>query len=750
MTQHTMFRIKSRPISRIAALIAAILLPIAAWGQSAPTAILIYADNESAVKIVDADGFGREAFIGDEILAGETLKTALSTAEIKLNPNGTIVKVARNTGFKVEALAGAPGKDTNEFALLGGKIRTVAARTSTTNAYRIRTPSAVCGVRGTDFSMMVQEGARDAVYVKRGMVEFSRVLADGALESVMVGAGQFADAFASSFAAAPFDPAQLASEAEELEFTNADPASVDQGPEPVAEAAEAVEEKAVASEPALIPEARPATEGEKKEVKKQAESKLLTWLGSVMGFEIGSIVINDTTYSKAIIQPTFYVGKAHVGIYLPIIYTSDLFNPSDWYHPAGNDEWSFGFGQWSTSPLEAAGDAIADLALKIRFVEYGNRYSDPVYFNIGNLNSMTIGHGIIMRNFANDADFPAVRRIGLNTGLDMGFWGAEAVVNDLASPEIYGGRIKLLWLLGFSLIGDIAPAGDLEIADREKVGDPIFLGTGLDLDIPILKLPLFSLRAFADVAAMIPYTRNDIKDEFGATLVESGLQLDALYDDSGTQSGLDAFRNYGFVSGFLGKALFIDWRLEYRMYRGAYRPTFFDSSYERNRATYAFDYAELLKKGMTSEDITINGIYGEAGFSLFRNKLALTAGYMMPWSPNAPADLDWVDIARNDSVIAKVEIKKGLIPVVAVSGFLSYERTGFMYTLLSDTEGVTLFDERTVFKGEVVYPISQGVDFAVVVSTVTARDKEGNIKYDPVTFRPKVDPAVTFETRIHF
>ncbi|OHE63972.1 MAG: hypothetical protein A2001_00915 [Treponema sp. GWC1_61_84] len=742
-----MFKIDSRTGSRIAALFAALLLPVAVWAQGAPTAVLVYADNESAVKIMDADGFGRDAFIGDEILAGETLKTVTSTAEIKLTPNGTIVKVARNTSFKVEALAGAPGKDTNEFALLGGKIRTVASRTSTTNAYRIRTPTAVCGVRGTDFSMIVQEGARDAVYVKRGMVEFSRTLADGALESVMVGAGQFADAFAASFAAAQFDPAQFAAESEELEFTGVDPAAVDQGEEPAAEAP--AEEPVVAEAPPVV-ETRPATEEEVEAVKKDSESKVMGWLGEVLGFEIGSIVINEQTYSKAVIQPTFKLGKANIGLYIPIIYTSDLFNPDDWYHPAGNDEWSFGSEHWSDDPLAATGDAIGDLMLKIRFVEYGDRYVDPLYFNIGNLNSMTIGHGVIMRNFANDADFPAVRRVGLNTGIDRGFWGAEAVVNDLASPEIFGGRVKALWVLGLSVIADIDPAGDLPSAEREAVGDPIFLGTGVDLDLPILKLPFFSLRAFADAATLLPVTRNDLPGPDGvlgtADDVAAGAQVKAIANtDNGT--GLEAFRNYGLVAGFLGKAIFIDWRLEYRNYRGAFRPSFFNSGYERNRGTYAYEYASLLNSaGMGTDAVTVNGIYGEAAFSIIKDKIVFNAGYMLPWSPDSTED--WVDIAANDYLLAKLEIRKGLIPSLDVAGAFSYERTGFMHALLGNASGVSLLDEKTVLKGEVLYPITKGVDFAVVLSTATSQDADGNVIYED--HKPLVEPTVTFETRIHF
>src|SRR5208337_1615572 len=99
-------------------------------------------------------------------------------------------------------------------------------------------------------------------------------------------------------------------------------------------------------------------------------------------------------------------------LYLPIIYNGDMFNPSDWYHPMGNDEWNFGgllTGQLiSTNPWVVAQDVLNDLLLKIRYLEWGQQ-RDPFFFKVGNLDDITIGHGLIMRDFANDADFPSIR-----------------------------------------------------------------------------------------------------------------------------------------------------------------------------------------------------------------------------------------------------------------------------------------------------------------------------------------------------
>lgn len=743
---------------RIAAFLIALALPVLAFAQAAPAALLIYVDDPAAVEIIGADGSSREAYIGDEVLPGETVKTAASGAELKLDPNGSVIKIARNTAFKVEALAGtAGGGDSNDFALLGGKIRTVAARASGTNKYRIRTPTAVCGVRGTDFSMIVKAGVQDAVFVKHGLVAFSK----DAGAQVMVGAGQFADAMGASFAAAAFSAEQFANSfGDEMEFTVADPAGVDQGAPEGAPEGEAPAEGADGADEGTAQAEGTPTDKPVAPMLDTSESKIMAWLQDMLGFEIGSVVIDGETYSKAVIQPTFSIGKLRMGLYLPVIYTSNLFDPDTWYKPAGNNEWSFGSEYWASDPTRAAMDAASDLALKIRFVEWGTPLVDPFYLKVGNLNDMTIGHGVIMRNFANDSDFPSVRRIGVNTGFDFGSTGFEAVVNDIVNPEIFGGRFYVRPVpdfklaLGVSAIADINPAAELSDAVRQEIGDPMLFGLGSDLDLPIVSSQLLSIRAFADVAAVMPYTRADITDYIDSglplgTTVNSGAQISTIYDSS-LGSGFDALRNYGFVSGLMGNMLMVDWRLEYRHYRGAFRPTFFDATYERNRGTYAMEFAKMLTgETETINEATVNGIYGEAGFSLLKDRLSFTAGYMMPWSSDS--SVDWVEVSQDDYMLATLVIKKGVIPIIDIAGRITYERTGFAYALLSDAANVGLFDENTILQGEVTYPISSNLDFAVILSTATARNDDGTVIYvDGSDTRPKVEPTVTFETRVHF
>jgi hypothetical protein len=193
--------------------------------------------------------------------------------------------------------------------------------------------------------------------------------------------------------------------------------------------------------------------------------------------------------------------------------------------------------------------------------------------------------------------------------------------------------------------------------------------------------------------------------------------------------------------------LVIDWRLEYRRYQGIFYPGFFDAVYERNRALYAQQFADLLLHPDTAVYPGINGIYGEASFSFFREKIRFTGAYLMPWSTDP--SFDWIDVTKNDYILARLTLKKGLIPVYDLSGSLSFERTGFVYALVS---GTNVFDANAVFKSELVLPIGSTVDLALVATTTAAHDGEGNIVYEGTgtNLKPRVETSITFETRIRF
>jgi hypothetical protein len=672
-------------------------------------------------------------FEGDSVPVGATIVTGPGTsAELKLKPNGTIIKLAKSTSFTVAGLASTP-KDKNAFTVVAGKIRAVAAKGA---QYQVSSQTAVCAVRGTDFSFAVDEGSRAVLMVAKGLVQFDKTDEAGALlGSIPVAAGEAADAFADAFASFKYSAEQFSEQFGDVNFMKLLESDV---PETAGESAETV------AAPAEITPAQAASTLTPD--KAAVESGLVKWLRESLGFEMGSVTIDGSTYSKAVVQPNLALGKAKLGLYLPVIYTSNLFDPADWYRPAGNDEWSFGYSHFKSGDyLGGAKDLAIDLALKVKYFEYGTQLKDPFFVKVGNLQDMTLGHGLIMRNYANDTDFPSVRRLGFNMGLDSGSGGFELVANDLTNPlaEIFGARVYIRPVPSFKLAFGLSAIVDWDPASvGSGIGIPTgalkLIGTGLDIDLPIVQSPLLGIRAFADGAVTLPYTTQKIGQ------VDPGLQYQLVYDKN-----TGNIKNWGAAGGLLGNVLFIDWRLEYRYFTGYFKPSFFDSTYDRMRGQYAATYYNYLTAPTTFDTTpTIMGIYGEGGFKLLKDKIVFSFGYMYPWSLDAGAQ----NILANDEFHARFAIKKGLIPIFDVAGAITYDKRGLAKTI---TDGnFKLLDANTVFGGELLIPVPKtpNLDVAIIFKTIPVRDGSGNIVYDdPVAAGiPQLKPSISIETRFHF
>jgi len=674
-------------------------------------------------------------FEGDEIPVGSTIKTGpQTTAELSIKPNGTIVKLAADTTFTVKALGGTAGK-ANSFALVAGKVHAVAAKGG---QYQVQTRTAVCGVRGTDFAVTATEDGKDSLIVKDGLVQFQKIDGQGnVLGDIMVGAGQFADAFADTFAAAPLTDEKAQEVFGDVEFEKLVPAQV--GPADDGETAEASS--------ASGSESSPDTEAAAKSSGAASENPFVTWMREALGAEIGSVTINDTTYAKAVLQPNLKFGKVKMGLYLPIIYSSNLFDPNDWYHPNGNDEWSFGFDKgWDANNWPSAlADAAADLALKIRYFEYGTQLEDPFYIKVGNLKDMTVGHGLIMRNYANDTEFPSIRRVGLSLGYDSGKAGFEIMSNDLAiittNPEIFGARVfsrpidNFALAFGLSGVVDLHPGENLDAAARTDAGDPIFIGTGVDLDLPIIKTDALVLRAFSDAAVTLPYLRSGVGSY-------DGLAWELLWNNGN-------IRNWGAAAGFIGRAFFLDWRLEYRYYNGFFKPSFFDSTYDRMRSQYVLEYKNYLTDSSTYMSLPdVQAIYGEGSFSILNDKVVFTLGYAWPWLPGQSFETQINN--TSDELHAKLAIKKGLIPIVDVAGSIFYDKRGIAKSIYNGD--FSFLDANSYFGGEIDVPVPKtpAMDLAVIFATEPERDSNGNIMWkNEAAGIPYLKPSVSIETRIH-
>jgi len=124
-----------------------------------------------------------------------------------------------------------------------------------------------------------------------------------------------------------------------------------------------------------------------------------------------------------------------------------------------------------------------------------------------------------------------------------------------------------------------------------------------------------------------------------------------------------------------------------------------------------------------------------------------SARYFWPWSASATS-LDEQLSTSDDYFTASLVVKKGLIPVVNVSGAIHYERRHFVQSII---DGGSLFDENTIFSGELAAPVpgAPNLDLALVVSTMISRNPNGDVEFTS-SGNPRIVPAVTLETRLHF
>ncbi|MFP4483872.1 MAG: FecR family protein [Spirochaetota bacterium] len=197
-----------------------VLLVLVAGVVGAQSATLAYAEDLSQVQATDGAGETIDTALGATLPAGTTIVTRESSVELVVEPSGAMIKVARNTTFVLERIDVGSRSVDHSFRLPAGKIRTVVQGVRD-DRYRVRTPTGVAGVRGTDFAQRVVPGQTDWICVREGTATFAR-LTDGT--RLVVTAREFADTYAETFESARVGPERLEEIFADVQFTHLDPA----------------------------------------------------------------------------------------------------------------------------------------------------------------------------------------------------------------------------------------------------------------------------------------------------------------------------------------------------------------------------------------------------------------------------------------------------------------------------------------------------------------------------------------------
>jgi len=724
--------------------------PPATAKPPAISVILSYHEDNSGTFKVMADNTTEVTGIqdGDLVKPGWTVVTgAGDLAELKVTYTGTIIKISQNTNFTIEGLRTETGGQ-DVFSLGVGKIRTVAGRASTKDRYQIKTLSSICGVRGSDVVVEFREGSTSRLYALEGTGWIQDLKTGQALD---VPQGDFADSLAPAFQASPIPAEVLTDLQKEMNFVKLDPA------------------EATSMEKAYEQEQQSQQQSSQSAAPDPAQSSfmenLFNALRNVLGFEIGTVAMNGLTYGEAILEPTFSAGNLKMVLYLPIIYQTNILYPADWYHPGGNNEWSFGTDQGG-DPARVAADVTRDVLLKFKSVEYGQP-RDPFFFRLGSVEDITIGHGLVMSDFANDADFPAVRRIGVNVGADFGAAGVELVVNDAVPaivngsvypPDVVGGRLFVRPIpgfrgaLGISTIVDFTPGKDFYDPSFTSygpaaAGNPLFIYPGIDLEVPFTESNSFGLVFFTDAAFMLPFLGSSPTDpQFSS--IAPGFARAAVYDPFSSIP----LKNWGFSAGFFGNMIIPDftWRLEYRLFTGVFQPQIYDSGFERTRSFSMLSFLHYVTSSSTAQFDDYNmGIYGEGGFKL-SNVFALKVGYFWPWTVNASTGAWGFDPGDPDRFIVSFELQKGVISSVNLWGSISYERTNLFYgsnqpTSLNDA----FFNANTDVSARVSYGVSPIMVISLLYTITPVFNPDGTLHYTGSSAFPDMASSLSIVTSIN-
>jgi len=617
-----------------------------------------------------------------ELGAGALIRTGRNAlCEITM-PDGSTVKISSGSVFQIKStyINRETGKKSQKFSLFFGKVRAKVQKFMTTDSeFDVVSGTALAGVRGTDYGV-VYDGVKSSVLVFDGLVDLKSVTEE--FEPVLVSAGQMSFVPKGGVPEPIIDiPEDVLQEwdAEAEKFTTA--------------AAEEVEE--VAEE---------VKEVKKEEVAEKGKGFLEEFLR--LNAYVGTITIDDQVYSRWVFTPEVHFGKLKAGLYIPAIFSPDvgIFGFHDWQN---HDEWDF----------RDFGDGLHDFIIKFYYIQWAE-IGDPLYVKVGSIDDFFLGHGFIVDNYSNMIYFPEEITVGMQFNVDIGKGGIETMIADFSRLQLFGGRIFARPLgegfplaFGGTFVYD-RPKPDLALGliagttDEKQL--PHILIFGIDVELPVLNLDVFSMKLYAD-AAKLAYIYQE---------VPSTPPL-GNYVEPGT---------FGFVKGLgtgigvMGRAAKIfTYRAEYRYILNYYEPGMINYLWENRRLEYQneLQYLIIEQNDPAYEDTTSAGFMLEGGVILLK-KLEFGLGY---------EDYKRVTSATADPETVKkgklyVNVYEGLIP--KVHGSFSYNRIDNLNTVFQEP-----FDENTVLDANVIYQLARMIALSFSYNRTFKYNDETGI-YDPI------------------
>ena len=614
------------------------------------------------VKRMGRDTFSEKPTLGVSLNNGDAIKVGhLSYASVMYINDKSVVKLRENTQLQLMDTQNTRTVDVDFGTTLSKVMKQGRSKT-----FRVQTPSSVASVKGTEFASIVDPiSGVDQFIGKSGNFDVMN-MASG--QTVSVGPGQKAVSNAvGNLVQAPASPSEYPSDPETTAY--------EQGPKPSEREAlkkstqpkpkqptqtQLQPKKTTTPQENKKPEPEPETQSVEPDPKSEREDVPEPPKKPFgMGLGIGSATIDGVLYNQLALRPEINIGKLGFGLDL-VIYLDNEGN----IRP---DEWD----------IKNDPSMLLD---KILYIRYGDK-TDPAWIKYGSIEGMTLGYGGLMSGYSNMMEFPSVRRVGINTGFNLGPISGEiflANVKDFSrGGTLIGFRTAYTisdnfpLSVGMNYVTDANMFSGLKDRDKDTFPDLFddfpddstlwndtdgdgFPDPGQGSSVPdslididadgdniiddsetaddvLLKATPFSLQDNkASVNGLTldigyPVLRSSIIDltiyaEYNSLSFPASMAADSLSFNRPERSGT------GLSIPGIGSSLFglLQLSLEYRVIKGSYIPQFFDQSYDLNRVvaqsfagTTIIQTKDMFVFTDSSESSSSKGLFGSASLDLF-------------------------------------------------------------------------------------------------------------------------------------
>jgi len=659
------------------------------------------------------------AIVGDKLFNGDELETKNeSYAAVKFADQSSLVKLFPNSTLNINTVQ-EKGKTNKKSVLKIGELWAKVEKG--TGKFEIETSTTVASVKGTNFLMNVTEEGLTNLYSFEGEVLFQNKI-DG--ETALILAGQRGTSTGQGpILITAINPNEIGESTSDFINEELEPIEIEE-PEQIEEEEE------------ITPIEQPEPEIEIPEEESHRDAGPFN-----MGGGVGSVMLDDNTYTQIRLMPELAFGKFGLGLDIDLMIDSNGdIRKEDW-------------------------DDFEDYVNKIYYLRYGQR-GDSFYGKLGGFKSYTLGHGLVMKDYSNMLRYPSVRQIGVQLGGKLPAAGmtAEMFTSNAVKNEILAGRLTIKPLnnteiplfknltFGGTVAHDRNQVKGLLDSDEDNYPDhfddyPFDEDWHNEVDYEIDEW----LEAYISINGDSTGFNNWFYEEDGYIDCQRNSPFSELGEDDITVIGVDyelplvtnnlfylshygeaaqiLDHNMGFIwPGFYSKFLIFHMNLEFRIYQDDFMPAFFDQLYDEQRAVVYTDIDSVLTKESLLEYMTKSqGWYGSITANLL-NFIFLTVAY---------EDMYGEDDVNFRSLWGKANFDTKFIPKLTKAE-IGYTQTGFDklkefktpnaiidgslgYALGGSTQLVGSYQERYVDlnndgkikdKDETIKTMSLGVEFS--------------------------------------